>query len=109
VLRGASWNNNNPDNLLSSNRNNNAPDNRKNNIGFRCVLAGGSAPRWQTQPRIGEMPGGLTACPAGAKTSPKVVEPLAESEPVAFGQAGAPVKGPASEFSQGRVYGRPLL
>ena len=45
VLRGASWNNNNPDNLLSANRNNNTPDNRNNNNGFRCVLAGGSSPK----------------------------------------------------------------
>ncbi len=43
VLRGASWNNNNADNLLSSNRNNNTPDNRNNNIGFRCVLVGMSS------------------------------------------------------------------
>ena len=42
VLRGGSWNNNDPDNLLSSNRNNNTPDNRNNNIGFRCVLGLGT-------------------------------------------------------------------
>jgi hypothetical protein len=41
VLRGASWNNNNPDNLLSSNRNNNDPTNRNNNIGFRVVVGVG--------------------------------------------------------------------
>jgi hypothetical protein len=41
VLRGASWNNDNPDNLLSSYRNNNTPDNRNDNVGFRVVLAGG--------------------------------------------------------------------
>ena len=40
VLRGASWNNDDADNLLSSYRNNNTADNRNNNIGFRCVLAG---------------------------------------------------------------------
>jgi hypothetical protein len=44
VLRGASWNNDNRDNLLSSNRNNNTPDNRNNNIGFRVVV-GGSSPK----------------------------------------------------------------
>jgi hypothetical protein len=38
VLRGGSWNND-PDNLLSSNRNNNHPDNRNDNIGFRVVGA----------------------------------------------------------------------
>jgi hypothetical protein len=43
VLRGASWNNNDPDNLLSSNRDNNTPGNRNNNIGFRCVLVSGSS------------------------------------------------------------------
>lgn len=45
VLRGASWNNNDPDNLVSSNRTNNTPDKRNINIGFRCVLAGASARR----------------------------------------------------------------
>jgi len=39
VLRGASWYNDNPGNLLSSYRNNNDPDNRNDNIGFRCVLS----------------------------------------------------------------------
>ena len=43
VLRGASFNNNDPDNLLSSNRNNNDADNRNDNIGFRCVVAVGSS------------------------------------------------------------------
>jgi len=40
VLRGGSWNNNDRDNLLSSNRNNNPADNRNDNIGFRLVLVG---------------------------------------------------------------------
>lgn len=35
VLRGGSWNNN-PRNVRVSNRNRNEPDNRNNNIGFRC-------------------------------------------------------------------------
>ena len=39
VLRGGSWNNNEPANLLSSYRNNNTPDNRNNNNGFRVVLS----------------------------------------------------------------------
>jgi len=38
VLRGGSWNNN-ENNLRSANRNRNEPDNRNNNIGFRCVLS----------------------------------------------------------------------
>jgi len=33
---GSSWNNN-PANLRASFRNNNHPDNRNNNVGFRCV------------------------------------------------------------------------
>jgi hypothetical protein len=70
VLRGASWDNNNADNLLSSYRNNNTPDNRNNNYGFRVVLVGGSAPRWQMLQKIGVMSGGHNACPARAKTSP---------------------------------------
>jgi formylglycine-generating enzyme required for sulfatase activity len=38
VLRGASWNNNNPDNLRVENRNTNHPSNRNNNNGFRVLL-----------------------------------------------------------------------
>ncbi|MBO0756737.1 MAG: SUMF1/EgtB/PvdO family nonheme iron enzyme, partial [Bradyrhizobiaceae bacterium] len=37
ILRGGSWNNNNPDNLRSANRNRNQPDNRNNNISFRVA------------------------------------------------------------------------
>ena len=58
VLRGASFNNNDPDNLLSSNRNNNTPDNRNNNIGFRVVAAVGASSRKALSRRIGEMPDG---------------------------------------------------
>jgi len=36
VLRGGSWNNND-NNCRLTNRNRNNPDNRNNNIGFRCV------------------------------------------------------------------------
>ena len=46
VLRGGSWINNDPSNLLSSNRNNDQPTNRNDNNGFRLVLvvgAGGKA------------------------------------------------------------------
>jgi hypothetical protein len=71
VLRGASWNNNDSRNLLSSYRNNNPPDNRNDNNGFRCVLVGGaSAARWQMLQKIGVMPDGHKACPARAKKSP---------------------------------------
>jgi formylglycine-generating enzyme required for sulfatase activity len=42
VLRGASWNNNERGNLLSSNRNRNTPTNRNNNNGFRVVAVVGS-------------------------------------------------------------------
>jgi len=74
VLRGASWNNDNQDNLLSSNRNNNDPDNRNNNNGFRVVLRGLSS-RKAASGTIGETRGGdalprpcqeasLTAVPA---------------------------------------------
>ena len=37
--RGASWNNNNQDNLRVSNRNDNDGSNRNNNNGFRLVLS----------------------------------------------------------------------
>ena len=40
VLRGGSWNNN-EENVRAANRNNNQPDNRNNNIGFRCVVEPG--------------------------------------------------------------------
>ncbi|MFQ5627934.1 MAG: SUMF1/EgtB/PvdO family nonheme iron enzyme [bacterium] len=36
MLRGGSWNNN-PNNMRCANRNRNNPNNRNNNIGFRCV------------------------------------------------------------------------
>jgi len=41
VLRGGSWNNA-ANNVRSANRNNNTPDNRNDNIGFRCVSAPGA-------------------------------------------------------------------
>ncbi len=37
VLRGGSWNNDNPDNFRCANRNNNNPANRNDNNGFRCA------------------------------------------------------------------------
>jgi hypothetical protein len=74
VLRGGSWNNDNPDNFQGSNRNNNNPDNRNDNNGFRCVgaVGVGSSPKAGT---MGVMPAGtllpgqsqeasLTAVPA---------------------------------------------
>ena len=39
VLRGASWNYSGSVNLLASYRDKNTPDNRNDNIGFRCVVA----------------------------------------------------------------------
>ena len=42
VLRGASWYNVYPDVLLSSDRYYYTPDRRISNVGFRCVLVGGS-------------------------------------------------------------------
>jgi hypothetical protein len=41
VLRGASWNDGGSRNLLSSFRDYSAPVNRRDDLGFRCVLAGG--------------------------------------------------------------------
>jgi len=35
VVRGGSWNNDNPENLRVAHRNNNNPGNRNNNVGFR--------------------------------------------------------------------------
>jgi len=42
VLRGASWNDDIPDDLLSSSRNGYAPGYRGISVGFRCVLVSGS-------------------------------------------------------------------
>jgi len=42
VLRGASWGGRYPGSLLSSCRGSGAPGGRRNGIGFRCVLVGGS-------------------------------------------------------------------
>jgi serine/threonine protein kinase len=39
VLRGASWLNEHPDDLLLSNRRDDSPSSRRDNYGFRCVLA----------------------------------------------------------------------
>jgi len=57
VVRGGSWNNDNPDNFLGSNRNNNTPDNRNDNNGFRCAgdVGVGFSPKAGT---MGVMPGG---------------------------------------------------
>ena len=41
VLRGGSWNNDNPENFRCANRNNNNPDNRNYNYGFRLARTGG--------------------------------------------------------------------
>lgn len=55
VVRGGSWNNDNPDNFRAANRNNNHPDNRNDNNGFRCVGVGEASLRALDR---GPMPGG---------------------------------------------------
>ena len=75
VLRGGSWNNDNPDNFLASNRNNNNPDHRNDNNGFRCAgeVMGGASPKAEHNgamrggpplPRQGQADTSLTAAPA---------------------------------------------
>jgi hypothetical protein len=69
VLRGGSWNNDNPENFRAANRNNNHPDNRNDNNGFRCagVGVGGFSPK---AGNIGEMHGGAPLpCQSQADTS----------------------------------------
>ena len=44
VLRGASWDDYNPDDLLAWYRSGNIPDARKDYDGFRCVVAVESSP-----------------------------------------------------------------
>ena len=53
VLRGGSWNNDNPDNFRCANRNNNHPENRNDNNGFRAA---------STLPRRNPFAHGLTEC-----------------------------------------------
>jgi len=45
VVRGESWDNDNPSNLSCAYRNTNPPDNRNDNIGFRVVSVGGVSPK----------------------------------------------------------------
>ena len=45
VLRGGSWNNN-QDNARCAYRNNNHPQNRNNNIGFRCAKTSPASAGW---------------------------------------------------------------
>lgn len=62
VVRGGSWINNNHDNLRASYRNDNEPENRNNNLGFRCVLVGVAAGRCSTEmARCGP---GMWPCPS---------------------------------------------
>jgi len=65
VLRGGSWNNNDPDNLLAAYRNNNTPDNRDNNVGFRCVLVDASVRKVSSG--NGEVRHGQAVCAVRAK------------------------------------------
>jgi len=82
VLRGASWNNDNPDNLRSSNRNNDHPGNRNNNYGFRVVWVGASARKVLSRNgrKMGEVRRGETPCAASAKKPPNrpIHAPLGE-------------------------------
>ena len=66
VLRGGSWNNNDRDNVLSSNRNNNDPDNRNENLGFRAVEAG-SGRKVVNAPKHRRDLAWLEGCASGAK------------------------------------------
>jgi hypothetical protein len=63
VLRGGSWNNNNPDNLRSANRNRNQPTNSNNNVGLPSFQhasspepAGSRSCRVCTGRRVGRAP-----------------------------------------------------
>jgi hypothetical protein len=69
VLRGGSWNNDNPDNFLASNRNNNNPDNRNDNNGFRCA-GGGMGDASPKAEQSSAMRGGTPLpCPSQEDTS----------------------------------------
>ena len=58
VVRGGSWNNN-PRNARASNRNTNDPDNRNNNIGFRCAQR---LPIWRLTFSRRVLPAGMPRC-----------------------------------------------
>ena len=87
VLRGGSWNNDNPTNFRCANRNNNNPDNRNNNNGFRCVrgpaitcaAVGVQSPTCRLE-RAAAGPGSPPAAPRSA--GPEHAE--ARREPVRF-------------------------
>jgi hypothetical protein len=79
MLRGGSWNNNAPF-VRAANRNNNDPDNRNNNIGFRCVVVASMVPKGQVSSVYGRevsaqgehIPG---LFPAGQIVQPKNKKP----------------------------------
>lgn len=65
VLRGGSWDNDNPANLSASYRNNDHPENRNDNIGFRGVWVGASVRKVFHD--TGEVRCGKCSCAVGAK------------------------------------------
>jgi len=69
VLRGGSWNNNDPRNLLSSYRNNNTPRIVTTTTGFVVCWWWAARLQGATPRKMGAVPGGY-ACPARAKRSP---------------------------------------
>ena len=106
VLRGASWNNDNEDNLRSSNRNNDQPTNRNHNVGFRVVVGAASARKVSNgingEEPVGEGPGGRVPsgspnpaqrAPHGEKTrrravAGRAVAPESHGPPTPPGSAG---------------------
>jgi len=69
VLRGGSWFSGVSEHALSSSRGHGAPTRRSDDLGFRVVLVGASAPRWRHR-KMGAMPDGGALCLARAKRSP---------------------------------------
>lgn len=73
VCRGGSWNNNDPSRLRGANRNNNTPDNRNNNLGFRCASTR-NLPAFRPKTPSGEPE--QTRCPNVAPGVLVLVHPL---------------------------------
>ncbi len=105
VLRGGSWNNDNPENFRAANRNNNDPGNRNDNNGFRCAGLGAGA----VSPKAGKtgvMQGGdplpcrsqeatsLTAVPAPAGKKGKDAARAVAGNPVSTGRKSRPASVP---------------
>jgi hypothetical protein len=119
VVRGGSWNNDNPDNFRAANRNNNHPDNRNDNQGFRCAGGGvgGVALKAGTHgvmrggarlPGQGQADTSLTAVPAPAEPAGKDAARAVAGNPAKAGRTSRPANpaGDRREWGSGSQVNR---